>query len=94
MSGKPGYHGMLLNVDLSTGKVAKVAITPEDLGRFVGGQGLGMKILWDRLKRPGVDPLSPENPLMFMPGPFSGLRADVVASALTSGAPRSGRPPD
>ena len=32
-----------------------------------------MKILWDRLKKPGVDPLSPDNPLIFMPGPFSGL---------------------
>ena len=32
-----------------------------------------MKILWDRLKKPGVDPLSPENPLIFMPGPFSGF---------------------
>jgi aldehyde:ferredoxin oxidoreductase len=32
-----------------------------------------MKILWDRLPNPGTDALAPENPLMFMPGPFSGL---------------------
>ena len=32
-----------------------------------------MKILWDRLKTPGIAPLSPENPLMFMPGPFCGF---------------------
>lgn len=70
---KPGYHGVILNIDLSTGKSEKVAIPPADLARFVGGQGLGMKILWDRLKKPGVNPLSPENPLTFMPGPFSGL---------------------
>ncbi|WP_306533288.1 aldehyde ferredoxin oxidoreductase N-terminal domain-containing protein [Geobacter sp.] len=73
MSGKPGYHGVILNIDLSTGKSEKVAIPPADLDKFVGGQGLGMKILWDRLKKPGVNPLSPENPLIFMPGPFSGL---------------------
>ena len=73
MNGKPGYHGVILNIALSTGKCEKVAVPPEDLARFVGGQGLGMKVLWDRLKRPGVDPLSPENPLIFMPGPFSGL---------------------
>jgi len=73
MSGKPGYHGRMLNIDLSTGKIEKAAIPPEDLENFVGGQGLGMKILWDRLKQPGVDPLSPANLLMFMPGPFSGL---------------------
>src|SRR5512138_1704362 len=73
MSGKPGYHGVILHIDLTTGKSEKVAISPADLDKFVGGQGLGMKILWDRLKKPGINPLSPENPLIFMPGPFSGL---------------------
>ena len=73
MSAKPGYHGAILNVDLSSGKIEKAAVCPEDLDKFVGGQGLGMKLLWDRLRRPGVDPLSPENPLLFMPGPFSGF---------------------
>ncbi|ACH37343.1 aldehyde:ferredoxin oxidoreductase, tungsten-containing [Citrifermentans bemidjiense Bem] len=73
MSGKPGYHGKILNIDLSTGKIETVPVPAEDFDKFVGGQGLGMKILWDRLKKPGVDPLSPDNLLMFMPGPFSGL---------------------
>ncbi|GFO69492.1 aldehyde ferredoxin oxidoreductase [Geomonas limicola] len=73
MSSKAGYHGVVLSVDLSTGKSQKIPIPPEDFDNFVGGQGLGIKILWDRLKRPGVDALSPENPLLFMPGPFSGL---------------------
>lgn len=73
MSGKPGYHGVVLHVDLSTGKVEKKAVASDDYDKFVGGRGLGMKLLWDQLKKPGVDPLSAENPLMFMPGPFSGL---------------------
>ena len=73
MSGKPGYYGVILNVDLSSRKIERLPIAPEDLDKFVGGRGLGMKILWDRLKKPGVDPLSPDNPLIFMPGPFSGL---------------------
>lgn len=73
MSWKPGYHGVILDVDLSSGKIEKRAIPPEDLAKFVGGRGLGMKILWDCLKKPGIDPLSPENPLIFMPGPFSGF---------------------
>jgi aldehyde:ferredoxin oxidoreductase len=73
MSERPGYHGVILDIDLSSGKIEKVAIAPEDLESFVGGRGLGMKILWDRLKKPGVDPLSPENPLIFLPGPFSGF---------------------
>ncbi len=73
MNVKPGYHGAILDIDLSSGKIEKKAVAPDDLDKFVGGRGLGMKILWDRLKKPGVDPLSAENPLMFMPGPFSGF---------------------
>ncbi|MCX5905897.1 MAG: aldehyde ferredoxin oxidoreductase family protein [Deltaproteobacteria bacterium] len=73
MSERPGYHGVILDIDLSSGKIEKIAIAPEDLDKFVGGRGLGMKILWDRLKKPGIEPLSPDNPLMFMPGPFSGF---------------------
>lgn len=73
MSKIPGYHGIVLEVDLSSGKVKKVALTSEDVVKFIGGRGLGMKMLWDRLKKPGVNPLSAENPLIFMPGPFSGF---------------------
>ena len=68
-----GYHGVILDVDLSTKKVSKISLTKEDARNFIGGRGLGMKLLADRLKKPGVDPLSPENPLLFMPGPFSGF---------------------
>lgn len=68
-----GYHGKILKIDLTTGKIENVAIPEEDLVKFVGGRGLGVKILWDYLKKPGVDPLSPENPLIFMTGPFSGF---------------------
>ncbi len=87
----PGYHGVLLEVDLSRGKANQLPISPEDASKFVGGRGLGIKILWDRLQKPGIDALSPENPLMFLPGPLSGFpipsvsRTCVVTkSALTS----------
>jgi aldehyde:ferredoxin oxidoreductase len=74
MSEKPnGYHGVILEVNLTTGKIEKKPAPKEDIERFVGGRGLGVKFLWDRLKSPGIDPLSPENPLIFMPGPFSGF---------------------
>ncbi|MBC2716640.1 MAG: aldehyde ferredoxin oxidoreductase family protein [Desulfobacteraceae bacterium] len=68
-----GYHKVLLDINLTTGEIKKIPIPQEDIEHFVGGRGLGMKILWDRLKKPGIDALSPENPLMFMPGPFSGF---------------------
>lgn len=73
MSSMPGYYGVILEVDLSSGKIEKAPLPAEDIAKFVGGRGLGMKILWDRMKKPGTDPLSPENPLIFMPGPLSGF---------------------
>lgn len=66
-----GYYGRMLEVNLSTGKIAKTKIPDSDIQNFLGGRGLGAKILYDRLK-PGTDPLSPENILMFMAGPFVG----------------------
>ncbi|MDT8400855.1 MAG: aldehyde ferredoxin oxidoreductase family protein, partial [Bacteroidales bacterium] len=64
-----GYFGRLLEVNLSTGKIEKTQIPESDIQNFLGGRGLGAKILYDRLK-PGTDPMSPENILMFMTGPF------------------------
>ncbi|HEN21407.1 MAG TPA: aldehyde:ferredoxin oxidoreductase [Desulfobacteraceae bacterium] len=64
-----GYFGRLLEVNLSTGKIEKTKIADSDIQNYLGGRGLGAKILYDRLK-PGTDPLSPENILMFMTGPF------------------------
>jgi len=66
-----GYFGKLLEVNLSTGKIEKTKIPDSDIKNFLGGRGLGAKILYDRLK-PGTDPMSPENILMFMTGPFVG----------------------
>lgn len=66
-----GYMGKILFVDLSSGKIS--AETPDEgLYRdFVGGYGVGAKIVFDR-QRPGVDPLGPENILGFMTGPLTG----------------------
>lgn len=91
MSSVKGYYGRILYIDLSSGKIEKRTIPEEDLVKFIGGRGLGAKILWDYLKKPGIDPLSPENPLIFMTGPFSGFPVPsasrtciVTKSPLTS----------
>jgi aldehyde:ferredoxin oxidoreductase len=39
---------------------------------FIGGRGFAAKILWDELE-PGVDPLAPENKLIFAAGPLTGF---------------------
>jgi len=68
-----GYHKVLLDINLTTGDIKKTPIPREDIVNYIGGRGLGMKILWDRLKEPGISAFAPETPLMFMPGPFSGF---------------------
>ena len=83
----PGYHGVLLEVDLTNRRANPISLSPSDAENFIGGRGLGIKLLWDRLKKPGIDALSPENLLMIMPGPFSGYplpyaaRHDIVTKS-------------
>jgi aldehyde:ferredoxin oxidoreductase len=67
----PGFHGVLLEVDLSTGGLQRRPVPREQALAFLGGRGLGARLLWDL--PPGVDPLGPDNPLMFLPGPLSGF---------------------
>lgn len=84
-----GQYGVLLDVNLSTQEIKKTKISKADLKNYLGGRGLGMKILWDRIKEPGLDPYSPENPLLFMPGPFSGL--PIPSSSRTTIVTKSPR---
>ncbi len=61
----------LLRVDLSqrTAKIEEVA--PGLMEKYIGGSGLGAKILWDETTA-NTDAFSPENRLMFMIGPLTG----------------------
>ncbi len=69
---KGGYTGRILRVDLSEKKV-RVENTPRDLIlRFVGGRGFICKILFDETE-PGIDPLGPDNRVIFATGPLTGL---------------------
>jgi aldehyde:ferredoxin oxidoreductase len=69
-----GYMGRVLDVDLTSGKVGTYDVPDSDREKFLGGKALGAKILWDLLP-PGIDPLSPENILVFTTGPFNGTDA-------------------
>jgi aldehyde:ferredoxin oxidoreductase len=69
-----GFMGKILWVDLSIGEL-KDEILDEKLARqFVGGYGLGARLLFSRQKA-GVDPLGPENALGFVTGPIVGTPA-------------------
>jgi|LSQX01.2.fsa_nt_gb aldehyde:ferredoxin oxidoreductase len=66
-----GIAGKILFVNLTTGKVSIEIIEDDIYRKYLGGRGLGAKLLYDHSK-PGVDPLSPENIVVVMTGPATG----------------------
>jgi aldehyde:ferredoxin oxidoreductase len=83
--------GNLLRVDLAR-ETTHIEHLPEELmKKYLGGRGLGAKILFEELKA-GIDPLGRENKLVFAVGPITGApfggnsRFTVMAkSPLTGG---------
>jgi aldehyde:ferredoxin oxidoreductase len=72
-----GYAGRILDVDL-TAESFGVRPLPRDLARsFVGGKVLAARLLFDAVA-PGVDPLGPENALVFTTGPLTGTGAPAA----------------
>jgi len=69
-----GYAGKFLNIDLSNEKITETRFQNEILRQYIGGRGLGAKILWDRLgsRWEKVDPLDPENLFLALTGPLTG----------------------
>ena len=90
-----GYHGKILRVNLSDRKIGAEVIDDDFCRKYLGGAGFISYYLLKELK-PGIDPLGPENKLIFALGPLSGLvlggcsRHTVGAkSPLTGGIAKS-----
>jgi aldehyde:ferredoxin oxidoreductase len=66
-----GWTGKILRVNLTKEKTIVDQYEATFAMSFLGGRGFAIKILWDEL-RPGVDPLSPANKLVFAAGPLTG----------------------
>ncbi len=66
-----GYMGKILDVDLNTSRLADRSIDEKTARKFLGGKGLGLTIIYDELK-PDVDPLGPDNIIVFATGPATG----------------------
>ena len=66
-----GWVGNILRVNLTTGRISHEPLDPALAREYIGARGLGTKILYDEVD-PRVDPLSPDNKLIFAPGPFTG----------------------
>lgn len=71
MADDNGYAGRLLRVDLSSGTTSSVP-TSDYAAEYLGGRGIATRIYWDEVG-PGVKPLDPENRLIFITGPATGI---------------------
>ena len=69
-----GWRGDVLRVNLTKGTITKEALDPKLARAYIGGRGLGTKILYDEVD-PKVDPLSPHNKLIMATGPLTGTNA-------------------
>ena len=63
-----GYHGRILNVNLSSGHVAIETFDETFARQYLGGNGFAIRLLYERLAA-GIDPLAPDNMVVFAVGP-------------------------
>jgi|Deesub1362A_J573_1020465.scaffolds.fasta_scaffold00908_1 aldehyde:ferredoxin oxidoreductase len=60
-----------LYVDLSERRIEEIEIPPDWKSRFIGGRGLGLRLLVEHTEDPSVDAFSSENLLVYSIGPLS-----------------------
>jgi aldehyde:ferredoxin oxidoreductase len=82
-------NGKILNVDPSSGAIESESLPEEMYRRYLGGYGLGVRLLFDRIP-PGADALGPDNILGLVPGlltgtPLFGNRFQAVAKSPKNG---------
>ena len=79
-----GYHGRFLEVDLSAGTTTEIPLSEEFLEKYIGGATLAAALIYERVSK-DIDPSSPENPLVFATGPFTGSSVPMVSRYAVCG---------
>lgn len=85
-----GYAGRILRVNLSDGSI-ETSVLPETLiENYLGGKGFGRYLLSEETK-PGIDPLGPDNKLIFTVGPAAGtILPTATRFMVTARSPLTG----
>ena len=85
------HMGDLLRIDLTTRTSTEETLSPELLRGYIGAKGIGSHLLLEEVP-PEVDPVGPQNKLIFTAGPMAGTAmlgsnryAVYFASPLTGG---------
>ncbi|MBN2568077.1 MAG: aldehyde ferredoxin oxidoreductase family protein [Deltaproteobacteria bacterium] len=85
-----GYAGKILTIDLSSGEIQESSLDEKLARKYLGGLGINTKLLFDNTK-PNIDPLGPDNVLIFGTGPLVGTfmptasKTDVSAKSPITG---------
>jgi aldehyde:ferredoxin oxidoreductase len=86
-----GYHGGYLRIDVSSGTGKFVLLEEIVLRQFLGGSGLGVRLLLDE-GAAEIDPVAPEAALVFAFSPLVGSPLTTSAKfAVVSKSPLTGR---
>ncbi len=85
-----GWAGRILDIDLSSGSVETQPLDTEMAWLYLGGRGLGARLLWD-LVGPQIAPLSSGNVLIFATGPLTASGAQTSNRfSVTTKSPLTG----
>lgn len=81
------YGGNILLVDLDSKKITKEP-TGKYTDAFLGGRGINIKLFVDRVEK-GIDPLGPENVIVFGVGPLGGTTLSSGRTEVTAKSPET-----
>ena len=83
------FGATILHVDLTRGRVEAEDYGEDVLRKYIGGAGLSLKMLWDDTTA-DTDPFAPENPLIFMTGPLTGVARQSSRYTVSGISPLTG----
>ena len=85
-----GWTGKTVTIDLTKSRINTGKSDPDILKSIIGGRGLGVRLYYDEID-PQIDPLSPENILIFTTGPLTGTAAPMSGRhAMVTKSPLTG----
>jgi len=85
-----GYTNKVLRINLTNKTSSVEPLNADWAEKYVGSKGLSIKYLYEELK-PGVDPLGPDNKLLFTTGPMTGTPIPCSGKlAISAKSPATG----
>ncbi len=87
-----GWSGAILDINLTTGDIKRIPLDPAFARKWLGGEGFGVKLLWDNVGPEVADALDERNILIYTTGALTGTMAPstgrleiITKSPLTGG---------